>query len=349
MNPGAKGGVAALSQCVLSSMTRIAPLMEVPFRLDALPRSSWATGDYVAGEVLGRGEGVRVELRSGRTIEVAEGDLVVGALGSRFATLEATGSWEDVGEDGRFHLLTGGGLMGKVRSLSALTPALLSLRYAGHLVVEGEKAAMAAYAVKPLEQRPFRTPVVLLIGTSMSAGKTTAARAVVRTLKTAGRRVLGAKLAGAGRYADILAMRDSGADVVLDFVDGGLPSTHCERERYEEALDLLLPRMAEADADVAVVEIGASPLEPYNGAVAVERLRDQVVFTILCASDPYAVVGAVTAYDMQPDLVTGTTSNTEAGVQLVDRLTGLRAMDLQRKHARPELERLLLASLETTE
>lgn len=239
--------------------------------------------------------------------------------------------------------------MGKVRSLSALTPALLSLRYAGHLVVEGEKAAMAAYAVKPLEQRPFRTPVVLLIGTSMSAGKTTAARAVVRTLKTTGRRVLGAKLAGAGRYADILAMRDSGADVVLDFVDGGLPSTHCERERYEEALDLLLPRMAEADADVAVVEIGASPLEPYNGAVAVERLRDQVVFTILCASDPYAVVGAVTAYDMQPDLVTGTTSNTEAGVQLVDRLTGLRAMDLQRKHARPELERLLLASLEETE
>jgi hypothetical protein len=341
------GGVTSVSQCVLTSMTRIAALGEAPFRLDALPREGWATGDYVAGEVLGRAVGGRVELRTGRTIEVAEGDLVVGALGSRFATLEATGSWEDMGADGEFHLLTGGGLLGKLRSLSTLTPEPVRMRYAGHVVTDGKKETMGRHVVKPLEQRPFRTPVVLLIGTSMSAGKTTAARVIIRRLKGTGRSVLGAKLAGAGRYADILGMKDAGADAVLDFVDAGLPSTHCPRERYEEALDVLLARMAEVQAEVAVVEIGASPLEPYNGEVAVARLREQVVFTVLCASDPYAVVGAMTAYDMRPDLVTGTTSNTEAGVQLVERLTGLRALDLQRKRTRPELERLLLRSLES--
>ena len=34
--------------------------------------------------------------------------------------------------------------------------------------------------------------------------------------------VIGTKLTGAGRYRDILAMRDAGADYIFDFVDAGL-------------------------------------------------------------------------------------------------------------------------------
>ena len=56
---------------------------------------------------------------------------------------------------------------------------------------------------------------------------------------------------------------------------------------------------------MGVVEVGASPLEPYNGAVAVEAIRDAIDFTVLCASDPYAVLGVETAFDMlSPDLIT---------------------------------------------
>lgn len=345
MSPPSSGASHPGPLCLLTSMTRIAGLKERPFQLAVLPREDWSTGDYVAGEVLGRRAGGQAELPSGRMIEATEGDLLVGAFGSRFATLEATGSWENVGGDGVMDLLTSGGLMGKVRSLSTLIPEPVSLRYAGHVLVGGEKLTMAQQVRRPLERRSFRTPVILLLGTSMSAGKTTAARIIIRRLKALGRTVLGAKVAGAGRYRDILGMKDAGADAILDFVDAGIPSTHCSPAIYTEVLDLLLGRMAEVEVDVAVVEVGASPLEPYNGDLAVDALRPLVAFSVLCASDPYAVLGAVHAYGFRPDLVTGTTANTEAGVQLANRLTDLPVLDLRRKHNLPELDRRLMEAL----
>ena len=45
-----------------------------------------------------------------------------------------------------------------------------------------------------------------------------------------------------------------------------------------------------------VVEAGASPLEPYNGSVVVDYLKDQTCFTVLCASDPYAALGVQAAF-----------------------------------------------------
>lgn len=314
-------------------------------RLDVtpVPRSDWGWGDYVAVEVQDHAGRRAFELRDGRPIEPSAGDLFVGALGSRFATLEATGSWEDVGDDGHMHLLTGGGVVGKCRTRSTLVGALLPVRYVGHLLEAGERRDMWGAVQRSETDRtsPSDTPVVLLTGTSMSAGKTTAAGVLIRRLKSRGLRVAGAKLAGAGRYRDILSMQDAGADRILDFVDAGLPSTCCSRDRYAEALEVMLAEMAGGDEDIVVVEIGASPLEPYNGDMAIAAVRDRIALHVLCASDPYAVVGALHAYGLETDLVTGTTSNTEAGVQLVKRLSGLTAVDLRRNPNAPELEALL--------
>ena len=102
----------------------------------------------------------------------------------------------------------------------------------------------------------FGLPVVLPLGTSMSAGKTTTARAVVRLLKGEGLEVIWARLTGAGRYRDILAMQDADADHILDFVDAGLPSTVAPEWEYQKRLRNLLSRMASVEADVLVAEIG---------------------------------------------------------------------------------------------
>ena len=120
---------------------------------------------------------------------------------------------------------------------------------------------------------------------------------MIRQLKQFGLRILGAKLTGAGRYHDILAMADAGADVVFDFVDAGLPSTICPSDEYREAMILLLGRMAELHADVAVVEIGASPLEPYNSDTAIALFEDCVRVTMLSTCDPYAALGVMTAFN----------------------------------------------------
>jgi hypothetical protein len=175
----------------------------------------------------------------------------------------------------------------------------------------------------------------------MSAGKTTTARVVVRMLAERGLRVLACKITGAARYRDILSCLDVGAEHVMDFVDAGLPSTVCDESDYAPALAHLLSRMAQIDPDVIVAEAGASPLEPYNGTEAYRRLQPLVKLAILCASDPYAVLGVQHAFNIAPDIVAGPAANTTAAVDLVKRLTGVRALNLLERGGAEELRMLL--------
>jgi hypothetical protein len=335
-------------QVMQASVTRISDLATVPYRLQPLERTLWASGDYVAARVVALPSFQSLELPTGRLMELTEGDLVVGALGRRYATLELTGTWEAVGSDGRMALLTGGGLLGACTSRSVMIPAPAQLEYHGHLVRDGGKVSMGQFAGDG-GPSPGTTgsavglhvPTVMIIGTSMSAGKTSTARTVIRRLRRRGQRILAGKVTGAARYRDVLTMGDSGASPIFDFVDAGLPSTVCPAEEYQAALDLLLSRMRQAPVDAAVIEVGASPLEPYNGTVAVERLMPSVRVTILCASDPYAVVGLMKAYGLVPDLVTGITSNTRAGIELVEELAGVPCVNVRGAEGQARLDRLL--------
>jgi hypothetical protein len=331
---------------VWASVTRISDLPDRQPSVAARPRSEWATGDYVVGEVLDGGGGPgRVELASGRLAEVLPGDLVVGALGRRAATLEAVGDWRDVGDDLRMDGLTRAGVFGRCTSVSVPTrPVILPLHYRGHVVVDGHRARMKDY-VHAVSGRPFAVPVVLIVGTSMDAGKTTSAKAIVRLLKHRGLRVAGAKVTGVARYRDSLEMKDAGADMVADLVDGGLPSTICSPEEYRRALDVILDRVADARVDVLVAEAGASPLEPYNGETAIAVLSPYVRFTLLCASDPYAVLGVMQAFGTTPDLVAGRGASTSAAVALLERLCGVRALDLLDRASHPALDAMLAESL----
>jgi hypothetical protein len=50
--------------------------------------------------------------------------------------------------------------------------------------------------------------------------------------------------------------------------------------------------------------------------------------SILCASDPYAVLGVQEAFGLTPDLVAGPAADTTAAAELVQKLTGVRALNL---------------------
>ena len=328
-----------------TSLTRITDFKENSFDVIKIAHSKWQTGDYVLSRILDPGSNqLALELTSGRMRGVMGGELVIGVLGERFATLEATGTWKKVGSNGNLNVLTAAGLMGKLTSKSAYIPNMMEIKYLGHAVRNGEKLTMDTF-VKPVESRNFKTPVVLLVGTSMSAGKTTSARIVTNLLKISGLRVVGAKLAGAGRYKDILAIKDVGADVVLDFVDAGLPSTICPKEIFRKKINYLKNAISEVNANVAIIEMGASPLEPYNGDLAIEAIKPHLKFSILCASDPYAVFGLMKAYNLVPDIVTGIATNTIAGCELVENLCNVRALNLTDQKTSPELKKILGKSL----
>jgi len=325
------------------SLVRISDLPARDFEVRRLERARWRNGDYVAAEIDDdSGRQLPLELCDGRMSPALIGDQLIGALGVRYATLEATGTWEAVGDDGAMHILTGAGLLGKLTSKSAYVPAVMSVRYIGHVFTGKQQARMQNYAARP-PAAEFDTPVMLITGTSMSAGKTTAARVLIRQLKRLGLRVAGAKLTGAGRYKDILAMRDAGADAIFDFVDAGLPSSIAEPPEFMPALETLVHLITGAEADIAVIEIGASPLEPYNGQFAVHKIRDQICYHVLCASDPYAVLGVMTGFDLKPDLVSGPAVNTLAGQELVEKLCHVRALNLIDPTVLPELRDRLSA------
>ncbi|MCA0932709.1 NAD-dependent epimerase/dehydratase family protein [Lutimonas saemankumensis] len=334
------------SEYIFSSMLRIGDLHKYPFEVEKLEKFKWKTGDYVIGQITKTGnDQMQIELINGRMRSFMKEDLVAGALGERYATLEATGSWREAEEDGIMHLLTGGGLVGKCTSKSVRVPDLIEIKYVGHVMREGKICKMDDY-VKTVPYRKFDMPVILLVGTSMSAGKTTVARIIVNQLKRAGLKIVAGKLTGASRYRDTLSLKDVGASHIFDFVDIGLPSSIFPREKFRKKLVQLLSRIQGVDADVAVIELGASPLEPYNGDIAFEELKDSVKCNILCASDPYAVYGVMKSFKMVPDIVSGIATNTYAGAELIEKLCGVKALNLIEPETAEELRKILSKKLQ---
>ena len=312
----------------MSSVTRISDLTQDNFDTSRLARDHWATGDYVVGKVQDiSGHLTAIEMPNGRMIDVMEDDLVIGAFGTRVATLEAVGDWRSIDESGHFNALTSAGLFGKTTSLSPFLSSPMRLVYQGHVTRNDAKVTMSG-SLPEIEIVDFDIPVILIVGTSMSAGKTMSGRVIVHMLSQMGLNVVGAKLTGAARYRDMLSFGDAGASAIYDFVDAGLPSTVVPEEEFRAAIRPLLSHIARRDADFMVVEAGASPLEPYNGAAAIEELGASVRCCVLCATDPYAVVGVQKAYGLMPDLVAGPATNTSAALDLVEKLTGLPGINI---------------------
>ncbi len=335
-----------MSKTVIGSLGRIADFSDKPYAVEALEKTSWATSDYVLGEVTGApSELYNIETVSGDMVDVDVGDFVIGAFGHRAATLEGVGSWMDI-RDRRMHCLTNAGLFGAFTSISTILPDPISLEYRGHIVRDGTKVTMRDFALRAAEV-PFNVPTVLLIGTSMSAGKTTTGRLACEVMSAAGLNVIGAKLTGAGRYRDVLSFRQAGASEIYDFVDVGLPSTVVPEAEFREAIRPLLWHIAGRKPDFLVAEAGASPLEPYNGSAAIEELGDQVRCRILCASDPYAVVGVQQAFRFKPDLIAGPATNTSAAIDLVEKLTGVTGINVLDPESIPDFRALLAAQLDT--
>jgi hypothetical protein len=80
---------------------------------------------------------------------------------------------------------------------------------------------------------------------------------------------------------------------------------------------------------------------------ALDRIADDfgdnsLCFTVLSASDPYAVTGA---FGNLPDVVTGLATSTRAGIELVEKLSGIQALNVLDRDAFPQLRNMLLTAL----
>ena len=121
-----------------SSVTRNTGLWEQEFEVQKIARARWTEGDLVAGRGIGKRNRLYMcETKTGRMADLVRGDLVIGALGRRAATLEGVGDWRAIGEDCELEALTGAGLLGKATSIAPMLPELMRLEYQGHIRLDG--------------------------------------------------------------------------------------------------------------------------------------------------------------------------------------------------------------------
>lgn len=335
--------------CYFGSLTRIANLETRPFTIDKAPRSIWATGDYVVGRYVGNmGGEAYLELGDGSLQPLKLNDLVVGALGDRQATHEVVGSWKLIDEASRpiaMDMICGSGLFGIETSRCSRHPPSPKFVYEGHCLRLDRKVCMKDFGPKETTEMPH-CPIILIIGSSMSSGKTYTGQAIIDIIKNdlCMEKVAAAKFTGTGYKHDIKQFSEAGADFCVDFVDAGWPSTVMSADEYREiVLPAILGLLARQSPDCIVAEVGASPFEAYNGVEVLKELlvsdtRPAQVSLVLCASDAYGVLGLrqmlVTeglVKFQETDIlgVSGMAACNAAAAALVKRVSGLQAFNLK--------------------
>lgn len=219
-------------------------------------------GDVGVFEVLQIGKHTRVQADSKQNITIIDGDHIMAAFGTRYATAQIEGYLPER-IDQELHILGAGGTVGVVKSMHVnyQDKGPTTLRLIGLVTDQMGKVINT----KKLEQGrmiPFSykttTPakVILSLGSSMDSGKTTSAAYLVHGLKMEGKKVAYIKLTGTIYTKDADLAYDLGADITTDFGEFGFPSTYMCDER--ELLDLYASLMAvvmPAKPEYVVMEI----------------------------------------------------------------------------------------------
>jgi hypothetical protein len=246
-----------IQQVKISYVTR---RVDMVTRFGLVDRSPSA-GDLVLATVTGIGQHKALELTGSRRSTLHIGDEVLVSYGNRYAPDQFEAAIPD--DLGDCHLAAAGGVAARVLSQHADIAAPTQLAPVGLLVGPcGRVLNLRDLALVPATPSLYRPPTLAVMGTSMNAGKTTSAAAVIRGLTRAGLRVGAAKITGTGAGGDPWQMSDAGAVRVLDFTDAGHPST-CGLG-VDELLDvvrLLRGHLLAAGAEVIVLEVADGLLQ----------------------------------------------------------------------------------------
>jgi hypothetical protein len=307
------------------------------------PRS----GDLVVCRVTRIGAHDHCEDRWGRHVRLWPGDLLVGALGNRYATDFYEGY---VPRGSRTHLLTAGGLIGDVLAAHDAHVVPTELEVIG-AVVDDDMRPLSTEdfaAPTPPPARP-RHATIAVVGSGMNAGKTTTAAAIVRGCAQAGLRVGAGKVTGSGSGKDRWSYIDSGAHSVADFLDFGMPSTFgYPLERLVDTMFAIRDTLAADGAGVVVLEIADGLLMPETSGL-LERLggiADSVVLAAVDALSARSGVEILRGLGLPVHVLSGLVSRSPLASREATETTGLPVLTPKALAASAALE-LLGASTNT--
>ncbi len=256
----------------------------------AAPRA----GDLVLARVGRIGQHRRIELRNGRRAILFEGDEIVLCYGNRYAPDQFEAYVP--GDLGPCQMAAAGGVAGRVVASHARMKAPTEIMPLGLLADRhGKVINLNRYALRPRGAQ-VSAPIFAVVGTSMNAGKTTAAAYLVRGLAQSGLRVGAAKVTGTGAGGDLWHMTDAGAAAVLDFTYAGHATTYLADDAALQEIFLTLTGELDAGgADAIVIEIADGLNQTETARLVTSPLfRQRVSAIVFAAAD---AMGAKAGYD----------------------------------------------------
>ncbi len=211
-------------------------------------------GDLLLCRVVEPGQHKALQLASGRPSTLFPGDELLLAAGNRYAPDQFEAYLPD--GTGPCHLVAAGGLGGRVESRFERMGEPTRLEALGLVAdASGRPLNLADFRIHP-PRALRRIPTIAVLGTSMNAGKTTAAAHLVRGLVLSGVVVGAAKVTGTSAPGDLTLVLDAGAATALDFTDVGHASTFLlDEPALEETFTALIDALVAAGAEVAVLEV----------------------------------------------------------------------------------------------
>lgn len=253
------------------------------------------SGDLVLATIHEIGKHRKIEQPSGRRAQLLPGDEIIVCYGSRYAPdqYEAIIS-EDLG---LCDLVAAGGIASREvnRHDRMLPPTkIMPIGLIGD--EHGKRLNVGDYRISA---EPSDKPVklILVVGTAMNSGKTFTAASIIYSLKPTPYRVAGIKATGTGSGGDVFLFKDMGADVVLDFTDGGFSSTYLQPDPDIERTTLtLIDHAAWLGCDVVVMEVADGLRHKETEALLRSRSLQQRVSGVVFAA--YDSMGAKAGYDI---------------------------------------------------
>lgn len=300
--------------------------------IEIMPERKPRAGDVVCVKVKRIGNQARIQMRDGRRSRLYAGDTLMVVYGHRYAPDQYEA--EVPPDCGPCELVACGGVASRVISKHSSKKQATAIRPLGYAVDQhGEVLNLRSFSFESIAPPgSANKPVLGVLGTSMNAGKTTTAAALVKGLERANLGVAAIKVTGTGAGNDMWAYADAGARLTLDFTDAGYASTYkLPAEEIEDCfLRLVTAAQVRADINCIVVEIADGLLHPETAnLVTRESFRSRCNGLLFAAGEAMgAIAGASWLQERGLSVVaiSGVVSASPLASAEVERDTGLRVI-----------------------
>jgi len=286
-----------------------------------------SAGDLLLARVDQLGQHRKLELTTSRRAEMFEDDEIAVVFGNRYAPDQFEAIVPDKLEPCR--LVAAGGVAArllnshsKMKRATKITPlGILANADDTPLNLSGFGLALPA----TINPEPL---VVVVAGTSMNAGKTTACSSLVKGFVRFGLQVAAAKITGTGAGADYRSLVDAGADPVFDFVDAGYVSTY--RVDRHDLLNIVMTiggHLAAANPDIIVLEVADGLLQRETSRLfQIPEFSDWVDGVVFAANDALGAQAGVAwlgARQLPVIAITGVLTSSPLAIREAEAVTGL--------------------------